>query len=160
MPTYERYLWVDAMKKIAPGVSLIHEGAGADVMHSKMGNYYHPVPWNGQPLDAPDVLSAYLNPGSEIWVQAQWESWVNFEAVQNLVQWGFTPVVRTYPEVNVNGLDDNLVACFDGLDNDSDGLVDWPYDPGCVTAADRSEKPISPRPPGSIIPIPPNQDYD
>jgi cysteine-rich repeat protein len=31
-------------------------------------------------------------------------------------------------------------ACDDGLDNDGDGLTDWPDDPGCVDASDPSER--------------------
>jgi hypothetical protein len=31
-------------------------------------------------------------------------------------------------------------ACWDGLDNDGDGLVDFPADPGCDDAADLSER--------------------
>lgn len=142
MPTYERYVWVDDMKKLAPGALFLHEGAGPDVLHSKMGNYYVPHIWNGQQVEAPDVLSAYLNPGSEIWVQTSWTTWNNFETIQNLVQWGFTPAVRSYPDVDVRGLDDTLVQCFDGIDNDGDGSADWPYDADCATAAGLSEKPI------------------
>ena len=29
--------------------------------------------------------------------------------------------------------------CSDGLDNDGDGLVDWPVDPGCSSAHDADE---------------------
>ncbi|MBI3291081.1 hypothetical protein HYZ76_02245, partial [Candidatus Falkowbacteria bacterium] len=32
-----------------------------------------------------------------------------------------------------------LTACLDGLDNDGDGLVDFPADPGCDSASDDSE---------------------
>lgn len=31
--------------------------------------------------------------------------------------------------------------CSDGVDNDSDGLIDFPNDPGCTSAADDSESP-------------------
>ncbi|MEE2787543.1 MAG: hypothetical protein VX589_09405 [Myxococcota bacterium] len=39
------------------------------------------------------------------------------------------------------GLTDALVptACADGIDNDSDNLVDYPLDPGCMSAADDDE---------------------
>ena len=30
-------------------------------------------------------------------------------------------------------------ACSDGVDNDGDGLVDWPLDPGCSSSRDTSE---------------------
>ncbi len=35
--------------------------------------------------------------------------------------------------------DDTLVRCFDGLDNDGDGAIDFPYDPDCESAADDTE---------------------
>jgi hypothetical protein len=48
-----------------------------------------------------------------------------------------------------------ILACSDGNDNDSDGLVDYPNDPGCVSALDDNENDppppdVSPdRPPAS-----------
>jgi hypothetical protein len=42
-------------------------------------------------------------------------------------------------------------ACADGLDNDGDGLIDYPADPGCTGAADTDETdPPPPPPPGTI----------
>ena len=32
------------------------------------------------------------------------------------------------------------VACKDGIDNDGDGLIDYPNDPGCSSKTDKSEK--------------------
>ena len=29
--------------------------------------------------------------------------------------------------------------CMNGLDDDGDGLVDWPYDSDCSSPSDRSE---------------------
>ena len=34
-----------------------------------------------------------------------------------------------------------LAECSDGVDNDSDGKVDYPTDPGCSSAADATEGP-------------------
>lgn len=31
------------------------------------------------------------------------------------------------------------VACNDGIDNDTDGLIDFPADPGCTSVTDTSE---------------------
>ena len=156
MPTHERYVWVDDMKKLAPGALLIHEGMGPDILHSKMANFYVPPIWNGEQVEAPDVLSAYLNPGSEIWLylgycpgQPSSELWCNRGGVQNFIRWGFTPVV-SWPLIDVKGLDYTLVPCFDGLDNDGDGFADWPYDSGCASAAGLSEQPIVPHPPDSV----------
>jgi hypothetical protein len=42
--------------------------------------------------------------------------------------------------------------CSDGLDNDLDGLVDYPNDPGCISPVDNDEQnPIIP----PVIPVPP-----
>lgn len=32
-----------------------------------------------------------------------------------------------------------MAQCEDSIDNDSDGLIDWPADPGCTNSADNSE---------------------
>ncbi len=42
----------------------------------------------------------------------------------------------------------DLSECSDGLDNDGDGKIDFPADPGCVNAADDSEQNLPP--PGFI----------
>jgi hypothetical protein len=36
--------------------------------------------------------------------------------------------------------DEYALECEDGLDNDGDGLIDYPADPGCADANDGSEK--------------------
>ena len=33
----------------------------------------------------------------------------------------------------------SLPQCEDGLDNDGDGLIDWPDDPGCFDGPDNDE---------------------
>jgi hypothetical protein len=38
-------------------------------------------------------------------------------------------------------------ACSDGIDNDSDGLIDYPADPGCANSKDRDEFNAPPPPP-------------
>lgn len=45
-------------------------------------------------------------------------------------------------------------ACADGADNDGDGLVDYPADPGCTSATDTDETnaPPPPPPPSSSLP--------
>jgi hypothetical protein len=44
--------------------------------------------------------------------------------------------------------------CGDGVDNDGDGLIDFPADPGCTSAADATESP-NPPPTGGLCPAPP-----
>lgn len=41
----------------------------------------------------------------------------------------------------------NTHICSDGLDNDVDGLVDYPSDPGCISAVDDDERNPGPFPP-------------
>jgi hypothetical protein len=40
-------------------------------------------------------------------------------------------------------------ACSDGIDNDADGRVDFPADPGCTSGADIDETDSGPAPPGA-----------
>ena len=35
----------------------------------------------------------------------------------------------------------STIACEDGLDNDGDGLIDYPADPGCSGATSKKENP-------------------
>jgi hypothetical protein len=151
MPLSDRYRWVDDMKAMAPGVNFIHEGAGPDVMSLKTSQFYQTPHPDGQVMQGPDVLSAYLSPRRpEIWVYfghtTEPQSLINVQTIQDFVRWGFTPVVSKYPNINVSGLDHSQVQCFDGIDNDGDGLTDWPYDPGCATAAGDSEQTVAPLP--------------
>lgn len=41
-------------------------------------------------------------------------------------------------------------ACADGLDNDGDGLIDYPADPGCTSASDTDETDAPPPPTTSV----------
>ena len=52
-------------------------------------------------------------------------------------------------EVQVQLLPDPLAACEDGADNDGDGLVDFPQDPGCEQASDDDEFNLPECAPGS-----------
>ena len=145
MPAWQRSLWVDDMKAMAPpGVLFIHEPAGPDFLHAKIGNYYAPHAWGRATQLGPDLLSRYLGNGdSETWVRFKSDTHTYTQQdLQDHVRWGFTPItlrLTDFDNFDVSALDYTLVACFDGQDNDGDGLVDFPYDPGCECAADDSE---------------------
>ncbi len=49
--------------------------------------------------------------------------------------------------VTVSNVPPPLPACSDTLDNDSDGLIDFPADPGCSSASDTDELNAPPPPP-------------
>ena len=43
-----------------------------------------------------------------------------------------------------------VYQCSDGVDNDSDGLIDYPADPGCTSATDNDETDIAPADPFTL----------
>lgn len=148
MPPWQRALWVEDMKDAAPGVLFIHEGSGPDFLHRAIGNYYAPHRWGRVIQPGPDLLTRYLGNGSSaIWVafrrpnSGEYADYVyTHEDMQQQVSWGFAPILQgTIDQFDVPSLDYTLVQCFDGLDNDGDGLADFPYDPDCESAADGSE---------------------
>lgn len=50
-------------------------------------------------------------------------------------------------------------ACADGADNDGDGLVDYPADPGCSSLEDSDETTTTPPPPPPQVTQTPNSDW-
>ena len=144
MSAWKRSLWVDYLKAMAAGVLFIHEPAGPDFLHAKIGNYYAPHGWGRPTQPGPDLLSRYLGNGdSEIWVRFKSDTHTYTQQdLQDHIRWGFTPITLRlvdFDNFDVSALDYTLVECIDGQDNDGDGLVDFPYDPGCECAADDSE---------------------
>jgi len=149
MPAFQRDDWIDDMKSLTINqVLFVHEGSGPDFLHRKMGNFYWPssyiwwTQYNKSLIESPDVLSHYLNKGSEIWTWHRDTIYWNLNSVQKMASYGFTPVYFGYPtqySINVANLDYDLVECFNDFDDDSDGDVDWPYDDGCDSATDTSE---------------------
>ena len=45
-------------------------------------------------------------------------------------------------------------ACSDGVDNDGDGKIDYPADPGCTGASDTDETNAAVPPPSGAVPTP------
>lgn len=124
-------------------IAFVHEGSGPDITHRLTANFFNQYPWWTQwdksVIAGPDVLSNYLNPGSEDWYLYLIDE--SCSQVQRDISWGLTPMVATCSsaQMDARGLDLNKVACFDGVDNDGDGKTDWPYDLGCSDAADNNE---------------------
>ncbi len=136
MNTSDRYRWTMDLKRLAPNVTFIHEVAGPDFMTSIIGNFYnggsHGV------SEGPPLLEQYLNPQTEIWVQLEQRFGDStYENIQNLVKWGFTPVVFD-SSVDLHPLDFTMPTCFDSIDNDDDNLTDF-YDPDCTDTRTNSE---------------------
>ncbi len=144
---YDKYTRIDRMKQLTGGsILFIHEGVGPDILHKKIANFYSPsqFTWWTQfdklQVSGPDVLSRYLNPGSEIWVQDV--QGILCDELQDQINWGFTPIIGIFcsdRRVDIDDLEIEQNQCFDRIDNDGDGSFDWPYDRGCLDAKDDTE---------------------
>ncbi len=168
MEENSRLAWLQDMKELAPKISFYTEEQ-VDFMHTKAAILLQPenvafgdTNYSKNRLTKPAVFSHYLNPNKEVQV------WLihsttrdKTEYVKRLVSWGYTPIIPmpmkksfNHDERNVTkrildnadyfipvtNLDNSkIVACFDGIDNDGDGKIDWPYDEGCTSSSDDSE---------------------
>ncbi len=145
--------WLAHLAALAPGVELWSEGSVTDWLHTRSAIFLQPEnpwnagPWAGTPIEEPALLPAYLNPGAEIVVYLGASDDPSFPGMlERLMQNGYTPVIAAHPNVfdvpltPVGGLDRTPVACADGIDDDGDGLVDFPFDPGCASPGDSSER--------------------
>jgi len=91
-----------------------------------------------------DIWNAtYTQNGDE--VTAQGESWNNVIGAGESVEFGFcaqrdtTPTPPTPMSPTPTPTNPPSFACSDGVDNDGDGLVDFPGDPGCNSDNDNDE---------------------
>ncbi len=148
--TYDRSAWLDHLKQITNNqILFVIESSGPDILHRKAANFYHPTSydwwWQYDKLTAngPDVLSRYINPGSEIWFQHDVvPPFGDTDLYEESYSWGFTPIIGQSDSTSnfrVSNLDLEVLDCFNGVDDDGDGLADWPYDRGCSDAKDNSE---------------------
>ena len=146
--------WLAHLAELAPGVELWTEGSVTDWLHTRSAIFLQPEnrwsagPWAGTPIEEPALLPRYLNPGAEILVYLDARDDAAFPAeVERLMRNGYTPVIAAHPDIfdvpltPVSGLDGTPPACANGIDDDGDGLADFPFDPGCRTAGDWSELP-------------------
>ena len=64
--------------------------------------------------------------------------------MEKLTKMGYTPILvpsssniyGANPFIDLTNMDSTLYECYDGVDNDADGKVDWPYDEGCESPTD------------------------
>lgn len=147
MLVIDRWNWIDRIKQAIPGVQILHENGGPDLLHAKVDNFYsdsyNPSSPSMGTIGGPHILSRYLNPQSEIWVAVSTVtpgSGVSgiLARGQQLKKWGYTYV--DWGGANANQINSTqLNQCLDGLDNDLDGKLDWPYDSGCVDESGDNE---------------------
>ena len=168
MQERDRVLWLDIMKRYAPDIKFALEQQ-VDFMHTQAPiiiqpeNYaFDDIDYSKSVLTQPAIFAHYLNPNAEIQVLLEYSAYMkNQSYIKKLVKWGYTPII-VFPSsekfdhdeknvtkrivdnvdvlLSVKGLDNSkIAACFDGIDNDNDGKVDWPYDSGCLSATDESE---------------------
>ena len=64
-----------------------------------------------------------------------------FQDIQNLVNWGLTPVLNEHvaDTIDLKSLDLSINECSDNIDNNNDGLIDYPSDPSCESATQAIE---------------------
>ncbi len=152
--------WLAHLAERAPGVELWSEGSVTDWLHTRSAIFLQPLnrwsagPWAGTPIEETALLPQYLNPGAEILVYLGAREDAAFQdELSALMRYGYTPVIAAHPDIYstpltpIAGLDRRPVACANGIDDDGDGLADFPFDPGCASAADGSELPG----PGSVL---------
>ncbi len=164
-----RVRWLDEMKEASPNiefaleqqVDFMHTKA-AIILQPELALFEKSNPKKAL-LTKPPIFSNYINPDVEIqvWVREFDDKKVAREYIKSLIRWGYTPIVmmpngssfdhnqrdlkkRILQQADefilVDGFENlKVVACFDGVDNDGDGDVDWPYDKGCESASDDTE---------------------
>jgi len=127
MPVYQRVLWLEDMRRIAPGVGFAHESPGPDLIHRRMSNIGAPSVFGNVP-DV-DLLAWYLNPSATIYIIGDGD-YSNVEFLRNMTKWGYTPVPKD-TNIAVSEFSRPLIGCNDGIDQREDGMMDY-YDCGCL----------------------------
>ncbi len=163
MAPYDRYEWVEDMKDYVDlhcdyveqqhgqETSFSGEGAQPDFIHSRISNSYYPC--KHVFTAGPDLLSYYINPGSEIHLDfaqnrdggpiiCDYENGYNantFDEVEKHTQWGYTRYTGSTLDVkDLNTVKEN--ECFDRKNNgDGDNVKDFPFDPQCTSFTDNDE---------------------
>lgn len=158
--------WLDEIRERAPNLRLAAE-LQQDVYHTRAAiivqHYSKDSDLDRNRISSPPVLAQYLNPEAE--VEALLSRYGDLGDVaahmRQLARMGYTPLVRPLPfsghyidqndvyqrilEQNdkffdVRGIDNGIIySCFNGRDDDGDGLTDWPYDLDCPDAASDGE---------------------
>jgi len=154
----KRIEWIEYLKKSMPDVTFATESS-LDYIHSlsasilqvdseiesfiddedKNESYAGDMEVEGQIKEA-DYLANYLNPQAEnyIWVSAEKYENIN-EYLKSLTANGYTPLIKYWGVIGVNGIDTTVAECMNGIDDDNDGFIDWPYESDCESPSDRNE---------------------
>jgi len=117
-------------------------------------------------ISKPPVLAQYLNPQAKIIVLLENHAMNELseitpeQHIQSLIKMGYTPFVLNKSSLNNNqaytnltdkiignsdsfydlsSLDKTIYTCFDSIDNDNDGKIDWPYEDSCSSATTNEE---------------------
>jgi len=158
MKIEDQLRWSKKMKRLYPHMKFWEESVQSDYLHTELSLFLQPnVSWmngskNGSNYILPPLLATYLNPKAEvlIWLTNTWgdgRGGINTQYIEKLTKMGYTLILvpsnsniyGNKPFIDISNIDTKLNTCHDGIDNDGDGKVDWPYDDGCHSAID-SEK--------------------
>jgi len=153
--TEQQVPWLKEMKRRYPSIKFWEESVQRDSLHTESSLFLQPnVKWfnkdeDGSKYDKPPLLANYLNPNAEVlvWLTETWgdgRKGINSKYVEKLTKMGYTPILipsssniyGVNPFIDLTNMDSTLYECCDGIDNDADGKVDWPYDEGCESPTD------------------------
>jgi hypothetical protein len=152
----KRVNWLKKLQNDLPDVTFATESS-IDYMHSRAASilqvdsiiksfiykeekYAGDIENEGK-IKKPDYLANYLNPQAEnyVWVSAEKYKDDAKSYFKSLIENGYTPFIEFWGVADVKDIDTTVPECMNGLDDDNDGLVDWPYDSDCLSPSDRSE---------------------
>ena len=99
--------WLIKMKKLLPDMKFYNEGTVSDFLHTQTSAFIQPQnPWvsHGKgPIEGRASLMDYLNPNAEVIVYFS-ESTPSLNRVQQLINWGYTPLILAHPNIFENQL--------------------------------------------------------
>ncbi len=94
--------WLRKMKKLLPTMKFYNEGSVSDFLHTQTSAFIQPQnPWvsHGRgPIKGRANLMDYLNPNAEVIVYFP-ESTPSLNRLQQLINWGYTPLILAHPNI-------------------------------------------------------------